>query len=57
MSYEEIEVSVAIIVKKRATGSPTSGARVQEASFCGYIGKGAVTIVAIENILTAIGDE
>src|SRR5712664_1923829 len=48
-------MAVAIVIDKGASGSP-SLAGTSHAGFVAYIGKRAVAVVAIQNILAVIGD-
>ena len=49
----EIDKSISIVVAECCTGRPSA---VGDASFCGHVGKGAVSVVAIENVAAQAGD-
>src|SRR5437899_7178999 len=53
---KEVEVTVAIIVQEAATGAPAL-LMVPEPGLFGHIGEGAITIIAIENVLPKAGAE
>ena len=57
IGYEKIEVAIAIVVEKSASRSPASIAFVKQPRLPGDIGKRAVSIVAVKNILTVVSDE
>ena len=54
---EEIQVTIAIVVQKGASRSPASIAFIDQPGLLGNIGKCAISIVAVKNILTVISDE
>ena len=57
IGYEKIEAAIAVIVEKRASRSPASIALIQQPRLPRDIGKRAVSIVAVKNILTVVSDE
>ena len=52
-----IQVSIAIIIKKSASRPPAHVAFIGQSHLLGNIGKSAVPIVTVENILAVISDE
>jgi hypothetical protein len=57
VSDVEVQISIAIIVKKSASRPPTGVAFIGQSCLLGDIGEGAIAIVTIKNILTIISDE
>src|SRR5450755_2938319 len=52
---EKIEMTVPVVVQKRATGSPPRRGGIPQSGLLRHIRKGAVAIVAIEAVLPEVG--
>src|SRR5208283_1203460 len=52
---EEVEVAVAVVVEKGATGAPTEG--TSETAYCGLVPKRPVTLVVPQRVVAPGGDE
>ncbi len=56
MRHEKIEQAIAIVIHPGAAGAPALDAAL-ESGGRGDIGKGAVAVIAVEDVLAVIGDE
>src|SRR5450755_2178392 len=54
---EQIEMAVAIIVQECAPGTPTRRTIFPKAGLLGHVGKRAISIVAVEAVLSEVGAE
>src|SRR5260370_4982024 len=55
--YEEVEMTIAVVIQKSTSGSPSHRPRFPESGLLGHIRKSAVAIIAVEAILSVIGTE
>jgi len=53
---EQVQQPVAVVVEKSAAGSEARGV-VEEAGLGRDVGEGAVSVVAVELVLSVVGDE
>ena len=54
VGHEEIEMAVAVVVEKSTTRTP-AGLFVQQSGGLGHVGEGAVSVVAVQTVLSEVG--